>query len=118
MSEREPTPAVFDLIVVGAGLVGSAFVLALRQHAIARELRIAVVEQALPPIPAASEAPWGLRVAALSPESVQFLQDVGLQNTGHRCDHRPMATCAFGMPMAPAQCISPRAKPALSILAC
>lgn len=79
MSELEPTPSVFDLIVVGAGLVGSACVLALRQHAIARDLRIAVVEQALPPTPAAANAPWGLRVSALSPESVQFLQDAGLQ---------------------------------------
>lgn len=79
MSEREPTPLVFDLIVVGAGLVGSACVLALRQHAIARDLRIAVVERTLPSTPAAANAPWGLRVSALSPESVRFLQDVGLQ---------------------------------------
>lgn len=70
----------FDMIVVGAGLVGSAFVLRLRQQAIAGELRIAVIERALPQQPASPDAHWGLRVSALSPESVSLLQDAGLKS--------------------------------------
>jgi 2-octaprenylphenol hydroxylase len=75
----KPT-AHFDMIVVGAGLVGSAFVLRLRQQAIAHELRIAVIERALPAQPASTNQHWGLRVSALSPESVSLLQDAGLKS--------------------------------------
>ena len=78
-STMPKTSAQFDMIVIGAGLVGSAFVLRLRQQAVARDLRIAVVERALPPTPAAVNEHWGLRVSALSPESVSLLQAAGLQ---------------------------------------
>lgn len=81
----------FDMIVVGAGLVGSAFVLRLRQHALARQVRIAVVEQALPPHPAAAGAPWGLRVSALSPESVSLLQSAGLHASWSQLRPAPFA---------------------------
>ncbi len=73
------TSAQFDMIVIGAGLVGSAFVLRLRQQTVARDLRIAVVERTLPPAPATANEHWGLRVSALSPESVSLLQGAGLQ---------------------------------------
>jgi 2-polyprenylphenol 6-hydroxylase len=60
-----------EVITVGAGLVGAAFALALRDSA----LRIALVESA-PPRPPSEE--WDSRIYAISPASVDFLIELGV----------------------------------------
>src|SRR5215218_10441752 len=62
----------FDVIVVGAGLVGASFALALEKAG----LRIAVVETRLPPA-AIDTAGWDSRIYAISPGSVEFLRECG-----------------------------------------
>lgn len=63
--------AQFDIVVVGAGLVGAAFALALRDSG----LRVAVVE----PSPPASETDaWDGRIYALNPANVEFLSRLGV----------------------------------------
>jgi ubiquinone biosynthesis UbiH/UbiF/VisC/COQ6 family hydroxylase len=60
----------FDIVIVGAGLVGASFALALRGAG----LKLAVVEAQAPP--AASEN-WDSRVYAISPGSAAFLEGIG-----------------------------------------
>ncbi|MDD5330860.1 MAG: UbiH/UbiF family hydroxylase [Sulfuricella sp.] len=60
----------FDVIVVGAGLVGAAFALAMKDSG----LKLALVESAEPPEPSAE---WTSRVYAISPGSVEFLSEIG-----------------------------------------
>ena len=60
----------FDVVVVGAGLVGASFALALRGCG----LKIAVVEPAPLQQP---ENDWDSRIYALSPASVTFLRQLG-----------------------------------------
>jgi ubiquinone biosynthesis UbiH/UbiF/VisC/COQ6 family hydroxylase len=62
--------AAFDVVVVGAGLVGSSVAAALADTS----LSIAIVERA-PPAPASPE--WDTRIYAISPASVRFLESVG-----------------------------------------
>ena len=62
----------FDVIVVGAGLVGASFALALEKAG----LRIAVVETRVPPA-AIDTAGWDSRMYAISPGSVEFLRECG-----------------------------------------
>lgn len=60
----------FDIIIVGAGLVGASFALAMKDSG----LKLALVESA------ASAAPspeWTSRVYAISPGSVEFLSEIG-----------------------------------------
>jgi ubiquinone biosynthesis UbiH/UbiF/VisC/COQ6 family hydroxylase len=59
---------LFDVIVVGSGLVGASLARALAQAG----LQVAVIETHQPPIPA-SGADWDGRIYALSPGSVEFL---------------------------------------------
>lgn len=61
----------FDVVVVGAGLVGASFAASLRGSG----LRIAVVEPAAPGA-TASQA-WDSRIYAISPGSVAFLEGCG-----------------------------------------
>jgi ubiquinone biosynthesis UbiH/UbiF/VisC/COQ6 family hydroxylase len=61
-----------DVIVVGAGLVGASFALALKSAG----LRLAVVETH-EPRPAADAAGWDSRVYAISPGSAAFLDECG-----------------------------------------
>lgn len=66
----------FDVIVVGAGLVGSLFALLLVQDAAARGLRVAVVDgerSTLPP----PDAPFDLRVSALTRASEALIARAG-----------------------------------------
>ena len=62
----------FDVIVVGGGLVGASFALALN----AAGLRLAVVDTQRPQ-PAAEPAGWDSRVYAISPGSAAFLDACG-----------------------------------------
>lgn len=62
----------FDVIVVGAGLVGASLVLALK----AAGLRIAIIDAHAPSL-AAADGDWDSRVYAISPGSAQFLQECG-----------------------------------------
>ncbi|MCU0804738.1 MAG: UbiH/UbiF family hydroxylase [Burkholderiales bacterium] len=61
----------YDVVVVGAGLVGAGVAAALAGTA----LSIAIVERAPPP----PESPaWDTRIYAISPASVRFLESVGV----------------------------------------
>lgn len=62
-----------DVAVVGAGLVGAAFALALERGG----LRVALVDRGALAIPAASED-WDQRVFAISPGSADFLHALGV----------------------------------------
>ncbi|HYK14278.1 MAG TPA: FAD-dependent oxidoreductase, partial [Burkholderiales bacterium] len=62
----------FDVIVVGAGLVGASFALALE----AAGLRVAVTDTHVPAI-AAEATSWDSRIYAISPGSVTFLEQCG-----------------------------------------
>lgn len=66
----------FDVIVIGAGPVGAALALALREA----RVRVAVVEPRLPAPPAVD---WDSRVYALSPGSTAWLERLGVWR---RCD--------------------------------
>jgi len=61
----------FDIVIVGAGLVGASFAMALRGSG----LRLALVEAQAP---AADADNWDSRVYAISPGSVAFLQSLGV----------------------------------------
>ena len=61
----------FDVLTVGAGLVGASFALALRDSG----LRCAVVESAAPRAPTQN---WDARIYAISPASVAFLRELGV----------------------------------------
>ncbi|NOT16644.1 MAG: UbiH/UbiF family hydroxylase [Sulfuriferula sp.] len=69
----------FDIIVIGAGIVGAAFAVAMRDS----HLRIAVIE---PHPPAPPSAEWDTRIYAISPGSQDFLRDMGVwqQLDSHR----------------------------------
>jgi len=60
----------FDLIVVGGGLAGAALAVALRRT----QLKIALIETAVPVVP----ADWDQRVYAYSPASIRFLDCLGV----------------------------------------
>ena len=60
----------YDVIVVGAGLVGASFALAMRDSG----LRLALVESAVALEPSPE---WINRVYAVSPGSVEFLHEIG-----------------------------------------
>ncbi|MFH1044163.1 MAG: UbiH/UbiF family hydroxylase [Pseudomonadota bacterium] len=60
----------FDLVIVGAGLVGASFALALR----GAELKLALVEAQTP---VAAGDTWDSRVYAISPGSAAFLDGLG-----------------------------------------
>jgi ubiquinone biosynthesis UbiH/UbiF/VisC/COQ6 family hydroxylase len=61
----------FDIVIVGAGLVGASFAIALRGAG----LKLALVEAQAP---AADAENWDSRVYAISPGSVAFLQSLGV----------------------------------------
>ncbi len=61
----------FDIVIVGAGLVGASFALALRGTG----LKLALVE-AQPP--AATGAEWDSRIYAISPANAAFLEGLGI----------------------------------------
>ena len=63
----------FDVVVVGSGLVGASFALALEGAG----LNLALIE-AQPPQPGAGAAGWDSRVYAISPGSAAFLERCGV----------------------------------------
>jgi ubiquinone biosynthesis UbiH/UbiF/VisC/COQ6 family hydroxylase len=63
----------FDVVIVGGGLVGSSFALALREA----DLGVALVEPQPPRAPAADEN-WDSRIYALSPGNVEWLLALGV----------------------------------------
>lgn len=65
--------AQYDLIIVGAGLVGAACALALRGSG----LRVALVEGRAPSALPEDDS-WDSRIYAISPGSAQFLADLGV----------------------------------------
>ncbi|MBI3431165.1 MAG: FAD-dependent oxidoreductase [Hydrogenophilales bacterium] len=62
--------ARYQVVVVGAGLVGAAAALALGR----RGLRVALIERQLPPAPADT---WDTRIYAISPAPQRFLEHIG-----------------------------------------
>ncbi len=60
----------FDIIIVGAGLVGASFALAMKDSG----LKLALVESVAPVAPAPE---WTSRVFAISPGSIEFLSESG-----------------------------------------
>ena len=77
------TDATFDVVVVGAGLVGASVAAALADTT----LSIAVVERAPPP-PASAE--WDTRIYAISPASVRFLESFGVWQALDRARIQPV----------------------------
>ncbi len=67
MNQRE-----FDIVIVGGGLVGASLALAL-----AGKWRVALLERALPLLPAALPQDWDNRIFAISPGSQAFLASLG-----------------------------------------
>lgn len=61
----------YDVVIVGAGIVGAALALALRNSG----LQLALVEPHPPEAPAAD---WDMRIYAISPGSAAFLQSLGV----------------------------------------
>jgi 2-octaprenyl-6-methoxyphenol hydroxylase len=59
-----------EVVIVGAGLVGTSLALALERHGI----RVALVEPAPPPVPGPE---WDARIYAIGPASVSFLESLG-----------------------------------------
>lgn len=79
---------VFDVAVVGAGMVGSACALALAR----RGLRVALVEERAPPAWSAAED-VDLRVVAIAPSSVDLFEELALWPTirnARACAYRHM----------------------------
>jgi ubiquinone biosynthesis UbiH/UbiF/VisC/COQ6 family hydroxylase len=70
MVADRPVRDSFDVIIVGAGLVGSSLAAALRESG----LTIAVVEPAPPAVPTDE---WDSRIYAISPASAAFLAEIG-----------------------------------------
>jgi len=66
----------YQVVIVGAGLVGAAAALALGRQGV----RVALVERRLPPPPGAA---WDTRIYAISPASQRFLERIG---AWHRLD--------------------------------
>lgn len=66
----------FDVIVVGAGMVGSLFALLLVQDAAAQGLRVAIIDGERSTLPAA-DAAYDLRVSALTRASEALIARVG-----------------------------------------
>ena len=64
----------FDVVIVGAGLVGASLALALSRQDL--NLKVALVDATVP-VPAPPPAEWGSRMYALSPASVIFLSQLG-----------------------------------------
>jgi ubiquinone biosynthesis UbiH/UbiF/VisC/COQ6 family hydroxylase len=65
----------YDVIVAGAGMVGSCAALALA----GRGMRVALIEATPPRAPVTeSDEPYDLRVSAISPRSRQILQQLGI----------------------------------------
>ena len=62
----------FDIVIVGAGLVGASFAMGLRGAG----LKLALVE-AQAPVPAAADS-WDSRIYAISPGSAAFLDGLGV----------------------------------------
>ncbi len=65
------TRHVYDTVIVGAGIVGAALALALRDSG----LSLALVEPQTPVVP---ETDWDSRIYAISPGSAAFLQSMGI----------------------------------------
>lgn len=63
----------FDVVIVGAGLVGSSLTLALHQAGLSVALVEANAPQTLP-----DDASWDNRIYAVSPGSAQFLEQLGV----------------------------------------
>src|SRR3990172_13403584 len=63
----------FDVVVLGSGLVGASFALALETAG----LNLALIE-AQPPQPGAGAADWDSRMYAISPGSAAFLERCGV----------------------------------------
>lgn len=66
----------FDIIVLGAGMVGSLFVLQLKQNAVTEHLRIAVIDAEAVTLPA-KDAAFELRVSSLTRASEALITEVG-----------------------------------------
>ena len=65
------TTADYDVVIIGAGIVGAALALALRDSG----LRLALVE---PNPPAVPDSAWHSRIYAISPSSVAFLESLAV----------------------------------------
>jgi len=71
-----PPAQRFDVVVIGAGMVGSLFTLLLTRDEAARALRVAVVDAEQSSLPAA-DAPFDLRVSALTRASEDLIARAG-----------------------------------------
>ena len=68
------TAQTYDVVIVGAGIVGAAFAAALRDSG----LKLALIE-AHPPAPPTDD--WDTRIYAISPGSAAFLESMGVWQT-------------------------------------
>ncbi len=95
----------FDVVIVGAGLVGASLAASLCGSG----LRLAVVEPAAPRV--AREDSWDSRIYAVSPGSVAYLEGSRRVAKARRCAHRsPCWICMCAATTAPRVSISAASK--------
>uniref|UniRef100_A0A383VHV3 Ubiquinone biosynthesis monooxygenase COQ6, mitochondrial n=1 Tax=Tetradesmus obliquus TaxID=3088 RepID=A0A383VHV3_TETOB len=68
---------VYDVAIVGAGMVGAAVAALLRSNAFTADMRIAIIDQQPPPMELTVSQYPDMRVSTITPANMQLLQQTG-----------------------------------------